>query len=121
MRRTDFRDLLVWQKSKAICLDLYRATNNFPSHEKFGIVSQIRNAAVSVPLNIAEGHGRSSDADFSRFLYISLGSVKELETLVDIAEALSFLETGNDFSLRLTEISKMLSGLISTLKSNAQS
>ena len=80
------------------------------------MTSQIRRAAVSVPCNIAEGHGRSSDAEFSRFLYIGLGSVKELETLLDIAQELGFMDSASDMLARLTEVSKMIASLISTLK-----
>lgn len=118
MRRSDFRDLLIWQKGKLICLDLYRTTNSFPDHEKFGIVSQIRRAALSVPVNIAEGHGRSSDADFARFLYISLGSIRELETLVEISGDLGYFDKAQEFLDRITEVSKMLQSFIATIQAS---
>jgi four helix bundle protein len=117
VRRTDFHDLLIWQKSKLICLDLYRATSKFPDHEKYGIVSQIRRAALSVPVNIAEGHGRSSDEDFARFLYISLGSLRELETLVEISGELEYFEESQLFLARIGEVSKMLQSFLATVKS----
>lgn len=119
MRKSDFRDLQIWQKSKALCIDLYRLTNTFPDHEKFGIVGQIRRAAVSVPSNISEGHGRSSDADFARFLYISLGSIKELETLLEISSELGYVDSNEDLLVRLIEISKMIASLLSSLKANS--
>lgn len=116
MRKSDFRDLQVWIKGRAICIEIYRITGGFPEHEKFGMISQLRRAALSIPTNIAEGHGRSSDPDFVRFLYISLGSVKELETILDIAQELNYLESATEILAMLTEESKMIASLISTLK-----
>ena len=95
---------------------MYQVTGSFPDAEKFGIISQIRRAALSVPSNIAEGHGRSSDADFARFLYMSLGSIKELETLLEISVELEFIHSCEDLVNRLQQISKMTSSLIKTLK-----
>ncbi|MBI1334420.1 MAG: four helix bundle protein [Armatimonadetes bacterium] len=120
MRRSDFRDLQVWVKGRAICIDLYKVTANFPVQEQYGIVSQIRRAAVSVPTNIAEGHGRSSDADFVRFLHISLGSVKELETLLDISVELGYFKDRLELLPRLGEESKMIASLILTLTKDAK-
>lgn len=118
MRRSGFRELQIWQKSKALCPAIYQLTATFPEHEKFGIVSQIRRSSVSVPSNIAEGHGRSSDADFIRFLHISLGSIRELETLLEISVDLGYIESVEETLLQLEEISKMVSSLITKLKAN---
>jgi four helix bundle protein len=75
----DFRNLVVWQKSHELVLDVYRISRDFPREELFGLTSQIRRCAVSIPLNMAEGCGRGSDPDFARFLVIAMGSSSELE------------------------------------------
>jgi four helix bundle protein len=75
----NYRDLKVWQKSYILCLALYRITKIFPKEESYGLTSQIRRAAVSIPSNIAEGYGRKTTADYLRSLYIAYGSVCELE------------------------------------------
>ncbi len=115
LRRSNFRDLLVWQKCKLLCLELYTLTNVFPNHEQYGITSQIRRAAVSMPTNIAEGHGRDSNADFARFLYITLGSIRELETLTEIAFALDYLQDEKDLLIKLDELARMVSSFINKL------
>ncbi len=78
----NYRDLKVWQKSYRLCLDLYRITKKYPKEERYGLTSQIRRSAVSIPSNIAEGYGRKTTADYLRSLYIAYGSVCELETQV---------------------------------------
>jgi len=75
----DFRNLKAWEKAHQLTLKIYKVTEEFPREELYGLTSQIRRACVSIPTNIAEGCVRSSDADFSRFLYIALGSTSELE------------------------------------------
>ncbi len=118
MRKSNFRDLHVWEKSKKLCPLLYQLTSSFPNDEKFGVVSQIRRAAISVSINIAEGHGRSSDADFVRFLYISLGSVREIEALLEVSLELGFVNDCKVPLEQLEEVAKMLTGLIRTLKAD---
>ena len=76
----NYRDLKVWQKPYRLCLDLYRITKLFPKEERYGLTSQIRRAAVSIPSDIAEGYGRKTAADQLRSLYIASGSICELET-----------------------------------------
>lgn len=88
---------------------------SFPPDEKFGIVLQIRRAAISVSSNIAEGHGRSSKEDFRRFLFISLGSIRELESLIEISGDLGYVSDPGPIVERLQEIAKMLTALIDTL------
>lgn len=117
MRNSDFRKLQIWQLGKSICVDFYKLTNTFPNEEKFGMTSQTRRAALSVPSNIAEGHARSSDADFARFLYISLGSIRELETLLEIATELEFMKNCDEEISKLQQLAKMISSLVTTLKS----
>ena len=88
----DYRKLDVWQISRAFASHCYRVTSSFPENERFGLTSQIRRAAVSVPANIAEGVGRDSDGDFLRFLRIAHGSLNELETLFVIAADLEIID-----------------------------
>lgn len=113
-----FKDLIVWQKAYQLCLDVYKATKFFPKEERYGLTSQIRRAAVSVPSNIAEGHGRKSKAEYIQFLYIAYGSICELETQVLLADDLNFTK---DESLRkvhdsLGDVERMLKRLIKSLK-----
>jgi len=117
-----FRDLLVWQKSMALVTDVYRISTEFPRAEQFGLTSQIRRSAVSVPSNIAEGFGRKSTGDYVRFLNISEGSLYELQTQMEIARNLSYLDHANyDRTYEQTrEIERMLSSLIRKL-TNARS
>ena len=116
MRKSDYRDLVVWQKGRILCPEIYILTRPFPDFEKFGLASQIQRAAVSIPANIAEGHGRSSDQEFIRFLHIAYGSVQELETLLGIACDLGYIDDVEPWNTKTQEIAKMLSALISTLK-----
>ena len=94
-------------------VETYRVTRAFPSEEKFGLVTQLRRAAVSIPSNIAEGHDRVGAAEFRRFVSIARGSVAEVETQLAVAVALGFVEAAEVASLssRLAELSKMLFGL----------
>lgn len=114
----DFRRLVVWQKSHELTLDVYKVTRSFPDEEKFGLVSQMRRSSSSIPTNIAEGCVRPTDADFARFLYISLGSTSELEYQLLLARDLGYLETANYclFQNRVNELKRMLITLINKLK-----
>ncbi len=85
-----FRDLQVWQKSMQLTIAIYRLTKDFPREELYGLTSQIRRSAVSVPSNIAEGQGRLNIAEFRQFLGIARGSTCELQTQLEIARALQF-------------------------------
>jgi four helix bundle protein len=88
----DFHQLMVWQKSHQLALDVYRISTDFPKSEVFGLTSQARRAAVSIPANIAEGCGRGGDPEFARFLRISLGSASELEYHLLLAQELGYLD-----------------------------
>lgn len=88
----NFRDLEVWQSSVLFVKKIYIITSTFPKEEKYGLVSQINRCAVSIPSNIAEGCSRTSQKDFSRFLQISLGSAFELETQIEIAKEIGFVD-----------------------------
>jgi len=111
-----YRDLNVWQKSMDLVVSIYKLTGNFPQSETYGLTSQIRRAAVSVPSNIAEGKGRS-DRDFSRFLLQARGSVWEAETQVEIALRLKYLKAAEAQELlaAASEISRMLNGMLNAL------
>ena len=110
----DFKQLKVWQKSHAMALRIYAATVIFPEHERYGITSQMRRAAASVPANIAEGSARASRAEFCQFLYVSAGSASELEYFLLLARDLRLLTDKQHAALQasLYEIRRMLTGLI---------
>jgi four helix bundle protein len=84
--------LIAWQKAKSLALDVYRSTQQFPKHEIYGLSSQMRRAAVSIPSNIAEGKGRRSHADLAHFLYQARGSLLELETQISIASDFDYID-----------------------------
>ena len=110
----NFKELHVWQRAIELVKEVYKITSNFPSEEKFGITSQIRRCAVSIPSNIAEGAGRKTNKDFSNFLSISLGSQYELETQLIISSDLGFVSDGilTKTTNELNEIQKMTTTLI---------
>lgn len=109
------KDLDVWKKSIDFVTKVYNITEKFPNDEKFGIVNQIRRAAVSIPSNIAEGSARNSKKEIIQFLYISLGSAAELETQLIISEKLKYIEN-LDVLNDLNDIQKMIMGLIKYLR-----
>jgi len=113
-----YRDLLVWQKSMKFVQEVYAASATFPREEMYGLTSQVRRAAVSIPSSIAEGHGRRSQREFSQFLRISRGSIMEVETQLQIAASLGFIsERHSDQLLKQSEeLGKMLDGLSSSIK-----
>ena len=86
-----YRTLRVWQKSHALALEIYRRTKSFPRDEIYGITSQLRRAALSVPTNIVEGYGRKGDKELSRFINISLGSLAEVEYLLEFSREIGYL------------------------------
>ncbi|MBI3158487.1 MAG: four helix bundle protein [Chloroflexi bacterium] len=96
---------------------VYGLTRTFPKSEQFGLINQIQRAAVSVPSNIAEGHGRKNDAEFRRYLYIALGSLSELETQLEIAARLKYVKDDEIASLGdlVLELNRMIFGLIANL------
>ncbi len=114
----DFKNLKIWQKGINLVVDIYKTSQNFPSEELYGLTSQMRRSAVSIPSNIAEGSGRNSDKEFSRFLDISLGSSFELETQIIIAHKLSFIndEKFNELTHDVQEEQKMITGLQKSIK-----
>ena len=87
----NFKELKVWEKSYQLSLSIYKITTEFPNDEKFGLTSQVRRAAVSIPSNIAEGYGRRTRADYIKFLHIAYGSCCELETQILLSGDLGFM------------------------------
>ncbi len=118
----DFRNLKVWEKSHQLTLNIYKATTAFPKEELYGIVSQIRRSSASIPMNIAEGCGRGSDHDFSRFLQIAMGSACELEYQLLLARDLNYLQMSSYdiFVHEVTEIKQMLVSLMRKLKADSR-
>jgi four helix bundle protein len=112
-----FKELLIWKKSRLFCFKIYTVTSSFPSEEKFGITNQLRRASISIPSNIAEGSSRHSNKDFARFLEIAIGSAYELETQLLISSDLGFINHENTVELikALEEIIKMISRFRATL------
>jgi four helix bundle protein len=115
----DFRQLQVWERSHNLTLAVYRATRNFPQEERFGLTSQIRRASASIPTNIAEGCGRSTDKELAQFMQIAMGSASEVEYQLLLAHDLDYLS--DDMYRRLNdsvvEVKKMLSTFIKRLRS----
>ena len=118
MRSQSYRDLLVWQKGIALCIQVYKVCESFPKGELYGLADQMKRAAVSVPSNIAEGQGRQSTKEFLHFLSIANGSTAELDTQRIIAESLGFISHESSVLLdeRIGEIRKMLYSLAHKLK-----
>ena len=117
----NYKELYVWQKAYQLCLKIYGIARKFPSDERFGLTSQIKRSAVSIPSNIAEGYGRKTTADYMRMLYISYSSVCELETQVRLAGDLNFIERGELDTIKnnIVEIERMLKGLIKSLENKS--
>ncbi len=112
-----YKDLLVWQKSKALTVEVYRATRNFPRAELYGLQSQVRRAAVSVVSNIAEGQGRLTPGEFQQFLGHARGSLLEVETQLSVALDLGYLDAAcfRTLELHIAEVLRMLDALIKSL------
>ncbi|MBK8389385.1 MAG: four helix bundle protein [Saprospiraceae bacterium] len=111
------KNLNAWIKSFEFVKDIYLVTERFPTEEKFGLISQMRRSAISVPVNIAEGAARKSNKEFIQFLHISLGSLTELDTLILLSKELGFLESTDCEILidKLETIGKIIFGLIKSL------
>ncbi len=108
-----FTELKVWQRSHKLALEAYRVTAAFPSAERFGLISQLRRAAASVPTNIAEGSKRQSNQEYARFLNIAEGSLAETEYLLMLSRDLGFLarDTADGLLKEITDIARMLDAL----------
>jgi four helix bundle protein len=99
-----FRDLLIWQKSMSLVTEIYQLTNSFPKEEIYGLTSQIRRSAISIPSNIAEGYGRDGNKDYLKFLNVSISSLFEMQTQLEIAYNLKYI---NEIQFnKINEVSK---------------
>jgi four helix bundle protein len=114
----DFRKLDVWSKTHALALAVYAATGSFPREEAFGLTSQVRRSAASIPANIAEGCGRNGDREFVRFLDIAIGPASELAYQLLLAHDLGYIppETFTSLDADLTRVMKMLASLMRTIR-----
>jgi len=117
-----YKELIVWQKSYEFCLAIYSITGGFPKEERYGLTSQIRRAAVSIPSNIAEGYGRKTTPDYIRSLYIAYGSSCELETQILLSGDLGYInrESLEELKDKVGEIERMLKALINSLEKNTR-
>ncbi len=117
------RDLLVWQKAVDLALEIYAICRSLPESERFGLIAQLRRAAVSVASNIAEGYGRGSTADYIRFLRAARGSLYEIDTQLLIACRLEYVQQSAYEAVlkHVNEVGRMLAGLIRTLEQGSKS
>ena len=113
-----FRHLLIWQKSMNLVTEIYQLTNSFPKEEIYGLSSQIRRSAISIPSNIAEGYGRDGNSDYLRFLNISISSLFEIQTQLEISYNLKYINQiqFNKTNGESREIERMLSAFIRKIK-----
>jgi four helix bundle protein len=117
MKVKNYRELIVWQKAMDLVVEVYTISSTFPREEVYGLTSQLRRAAVSVPSNIAEGQGRRTTTDFLRHLSISYGSLREVETQTLIASRLGYLtdRRSQDVLDMAAEVGRLLNGLMTSL------
>lgn len=113
-----YKELIVWQKAIKLVKEIFILTDKFPKSELYGLISQMRRAAVAIPSNIAEGYGRKSPKEYAQFYSIAYGSALELETQIIISKDLSFTlpENFDKVDLLLAEVSRMLNSMISQMR-----
>ena len=114
------RDLLVWQEAMKLVAAVYRETTAFPKEERYGLISQTRRAAVSIPTNIAEGAARNSTRELAQFLGIASGSLAELETELEVGVMLSYLPHNPDIIRQTHRIGRLLSALRNSIREKAK-
>ena len=117
----NYRELKVWQRSYQLCLEIYKTTKRFPREETYGLTSQIRRSAVSIPSNIAEGYGRKTTLEYVRSLYIAYGSNCELETQMLLSGDLGYMDAAKSkkFQDDIGEVERMLKALIKSLENKS--
>lgn len=120
MSINSYKDLQVWKIAKSIAIVIYKVTADFPNTEVFGLTNQLRRASISISNNIAEGTGRQYKKDTLQFLYVSNGSLNEVESMITIAQELNYINTDNMniITLQIEECRKLLKGFISYYKNN---
>jgi four helix bundle protein len=113
----NFKQLKVWEKAHNLTLAIYKATSSFPKDERYSLTDQMRRSSSSIPTNIAEGSGRGSDADFARFVQMSMGSARELQYQLILSRDLNYLAAAQYLELEslLSEVQRMLTSLIKKL------
>ena len=111
-------ELTIWKESHKLVLDIYKVTAKFPKEEQYGLISQIRRAAISIPTNIVEGHSKGSGKDFIRFLYISRGSLEEIKYLLQLSKDLNYINNHifEELFQRLSKLSLQLNNFIKYLQ-----
>ena len=116
-RSQSYRDLIVWQKAMSLARQAYTLTRGLPKSEAYGLLTQVRRAAVSVPSNIAEGHGRLTDSQFRHFLGNARGSLYEMQTQVELAGGLGYIEEKlvEELMVQGGEVARLINGLVSVL------
>ena len=112
---SSYRDLIAWQKSYALVLQVYRLSAAFPADERYTLVSQVRRASLSVVCNIAEGWGRGSRSDYRRFVQMSRGSIYELQTQMWVARDLGYIQPDCDVFALIEEVDRLVNGLLRAL------
>jgi four helix bundle protein len=122
MQVKSYQQLIAWQKAIALVTEIYKTSSIFPREEIYGLTSQLRRAAVSIPSNIAEGHGRATKGEFIQFLCHARGSLYELETQILIGRNLGYLVPEQQALLvkSVTELGRILNGLITSLQKERQ-
>jgi four helix bundle protein len=112
------QDLIVWQKAISLVTEVYALTSQFPGHEIYGLTSQLRRASVSIPSNIAEGHGRATAGEFNQFLCQARGSLCEVQTQIVIAQRLAYITQEQErlFLAKMNELGRILGGLITSIQ-----
>ena len=115
MRRSH-RSLNAWQQAMELVVCVYSLTAKFPQNEQYGLVSQLRRASVSVPANIAEGAARNGSKEFLHFLSIASGSLSELDTLIDLARQLGYVEDTEELNAKVDDVSGLVMGLASSIR-----
>lgn len=117
----DFRELKVWEKDHRLTLSVYRITTGFPPDERYGLISQLRRAASSIPANIAEGCGRQGDAELARFVQIAMGSASELEYHLLLSKDLNYItaDTYNPLHQQTIEVKRMLTSFLQKLRAES--
>lgn len=107
---SNYTNLTVWKKAHRLVVEIYKVSGRFPAEEKYGLISQLRRAAVSIPTNLAEGYGRTTSLDFKRFVMIAIGSANEVEYLLLLCRDIGYIDSNcyNEMYNKITEIIKML-------------
>ncbi len=106
------KDLDVWKKSMLLAEQIYNLTKDFPTDEKYGLISQMKRAVISIPSNIAEGAARKGNKEFVQFMYIAMGSLSELKTQILLSQRLQFVNSVDNYLDQIEKIKQMLFGLI---------